>query len=166
MAVKDTKNATVYICNGSDHPALFTETFFTGTPHWIDSAPPDLTDRQRGRILVIVFLIWDASFLTCKFDQIKSLIVVYFFCLKLSSLNYKNAHIWTIGWQAMDATSLIILCEESAFKSLRSLSWSTFYFIGVWFPVSKHSAFERLCCNPLHDIDEISHGHLKLWIFR
>jgi tRNA U34 2-thiouridine synthase MnmA/TrmU len=52
VAAKDVDNATVYVCSGSDHPALYAETFFTGTPHWIDSAPPDLTDRQRGRILV------------------------------------------------------------------------------------------------------------------
>ena len=52
VAAKDVNSATVFVCQGSDHPALYSETFFTGSPHWIDSAPPELTDRQRGRLLV------------------------------------------------------------------------------------------------------------------
>ena len=52
VADKDSENSTVYVCRGPDHPALFTETFFTGPPHWIDLAPPELTDRQRDRTLV------------------------------------------------------------------------------------------------------------------
>ena len=52
---KDAETSTVYVCRGPDHPALYSETFFTGTPHWIDSAPPELTDRQRDRTLVGFF---------------------------------------------------------------------------------------------------------------
>jgi hypothetical protein len=52
VAGKDADNATLYTCRGADHPALYSETFFTGSPHWIDSPPPELTDRQRGRTLV------------------------------------------------------------------------------------------------------------------
>lgn len=51
VADKDVNNKTVLVCFGRDHPALYSETFFTGPPHWIDSAPQELTDRQSDRSL-------------------------------------------------------------------------------------------------------------------
>lgn len=37
--------------------ALYSETFFTGKPHWIDQIPEELTDRKGGRMLVRIFLL-------------------------------------------------------------------------------------------------------------
>jgi len=74
VAEKDLKTKTLYVCSGKDHPgkgidspdnksfhmntyisALYSETFFTGKPHWIDQAPDELSERKGGRLLVTLF---------------------------------------------------------------------------------------------------------------
>ncbi len=51
IADKDGKTNTLYVCSGSDHPALYSENFFTDEPYWIDQAPEELRDRANDQTL-------------------------------------------------------------------------------------------------------------------
>jgi tRNA U34 2-thiouridine synthase MnmA/TrmU len=45
---KDVKNNVLRVCHGKDHPALFSEHFFTGDPHWISGQPDDLRHGAKS----------------------------------------------------------------------------------------------------------------------
>jgi tRNA U34 2-thiouridine synthase MnmA/TrmU len=47
---KDLTTNTVYVCFGEDHPALYSENFFTDNPYWIDQAPDELRDRSKDQV--------------------------------------------------------------------------------------------------------------------
>ncbi len=42
---------TLFVCEGVNHPALFSENFFTDKPHWIDQAPEELSNRSKDQVL-------------------------------------------------------------------------------------------------------------------
>lgn len=46
IAEKDAETQNIYLASGTDHPALFTETFYTDTPHWICSPPTGLSNQS------------------------------------------------------------------------------------------------------------------------
>jgi len=48
---KDVNSNTVYVCEWTDHPSLYSENFFTGDAHWIDEAPDELTNRSKDQTL-------------------------------------------------------------------------------------------------------------------
>ena len=47
---KDKKTNTLYVCQGENHPALFSENFHTDEPYWIDQAPEELSDRSKDQV--------------------------------------------------------------------------------------------------------------------
>ena len=49
---KDKATNTLYVCNGVDHPALYSENFFTDDPYWIDQAPEELSDRSKDQVCI------------------------------------------------------------------------------------------------------------------
>ncbi|XP_064605086.1 mitochondrial tRNA-specific 2-thiouridylase 1-like [Liolophura sinensis] len=42
VADKNIQTHDILVAPGTNHPALFTDSFMTGAPHWIHKAPPDL----------------------------------------------------------------------------------------------------------------------------
>ena len=48
---KDKTTNTVYVCKGSNHPALYCENFHTDEPYWIDHAPEELSNRSQDQTL-------------------------------------------------------------------------------------------------------------------
>ena len=49
---KDVNSNTVYVCEWTDHPSLYSENFFTGDAHWIDEAPDELTNRSKDQVSI------------------------------------------------------------------------------------------------------------------
>ena len=54
VVAKDAAGKRLTVCRGSDHPALFTETFFTGKPHWVSGRQPDAL-RHGSKLLECEF---------------------------------------------------------------------------------------------------------------
>ncbi|XP_023017440.2 mitochondrial tRNA-specific 2-thiouridylase 1 isoform X1 [Leptinotarsa decemlineata] len=52
IAQKDAEKNIIYVAQGTDHPILYTDLFFTGQPHWIHSRPQELV---QGNILECLF---------------------------------------------------------------------------------------------------------------
>ena len=48
---KDLKTNTLFVCNGGEHPALYSENFFTLSPYWIDRAPDELSNRSKDQVI-------------------------------------------------------------------------------------------------------------------
>ena len=46
----DVASNTLYVCFGTDHPALFTEHFHTEKPYWIDQVPDELSNRSKDQV--------------------------------------------------------------------------------------------------------------------
>ena len=47
---KDKTTNTLYVCKGSNHPALYCENFHTEEPYWIDHAPEELSNRSQDQV--------------------------------------------------------------------------------------------------------------------
>lgn len=47
---KDMATNTLYVCRGENHPALYSEYFFTESPYWIDQAPDELSNRRKDQV--------------------------------------------------------------------------------------------------------------------
>ena len=52
---KDAASNDIQVCSEIDHPALYSESFFTLSPHWISGAPEDLTSRACDNTLTCEF---------------------------------------------------------------------------------------------------------------
>lgn len=50
---KDKATNTLYVCKGSNHPALFSENFHTDDPYWIDQAPEELSNRSKDQVRIV-----------------------------------------------------------------------------------------------------------------
>lgn len=48
---KDVSNNRLYVCQGYDHPSLFSDSFHTDNPYWIDRAPEALLNRSKDQTL-------------------------------------------------------------------------------------------------------------------
>lgn len=46
---KDLDSQTIQICFGQHHPALYSQHFYTDTPHWIDNPPNDILNNKSYR---------------------------------------------------------------------------------------------------------------------
>ena len=52
VSSKDAKTNDIMVVRDSHHPALYTETFYTGPPHWIAAPPDGLRSRSISRMQV------------------------------------------------------------------------------------------------------------------
>jgi tRNA-5-taurinomethyluridine 2-sulfurtransferase len=48
VVAKDAATGRIHVAADMDHPALFSESFFTAEPHWISGAPEELSMRSRN----------------------------------------------------------------------------------------------------------------------
>ena len=89
---KDTGTDDIMVVNESQHPALYTETFFTSEPHWIGAPPEGLRSRLSSRQVQTEFRFQNQAPLTpC----------VVSFGMKSTS-----------NWESMDQSSLVVSVAE------------------------------------------------------
>ena len=73
VVAKDAKSNDIQVCSEIDHPALYSDSFFTLSPHWISGPPEDLTSRACDNTFACEFRFQNMSPLTkvCFIVKIK-----------------------------------------------------------------------------------------------
>jgi len=92
VASKNVAKNEILVADDSKHPALYTENFFTASPHWISRAPEQLRSKQSGSSLEAEFRFQNMSPLTR--------------CV----VSYGMAA--TANWECVDQASLIVSTAE------------------------------------------------------
>jgi len=89
---KDLKSNEIKVADDTKHPSLYTENFFTSTPHWIAGAPDQLRSPSSDRTMEAEFRFQNMSPLTqC-----------------VMSFNMSS----TSNWEYLDQSSLVVSTAE------------------------------------------------------
>jgi len=89
---KDLESNEIKVADDTKHPALYTENFFTSSPHWISKAPDQLRFRSSDRSM-------EAEFRFQNMAPLSQCVVSY----SMSS---------TSNWEFMDQNSLVVSVAE------------------------------------------------------
>ncbi|KAF5275073.1 hypothetical protein FQA39_LY07010 [Lamprigera yunnana] len=74
VAKKDVKTNIIYVAQGTDHPALYTESLYTSQPHWISICPEEI---QNGEVLECDFKFQHIeNYIRCQVYKVSSGLIV------------------------------------------------------------------------------------------
>lgn len=94
VSSKDTSSNVIQVCSDSEHPSLYSDSFFTLSPHWISGPPGELSSRACDKTLQCQFRFQNTAVLTnCHI------------CYNMSSTSGGN-------WEYMDKDRLIVATTE------------------------------------------------------
>jgi len=107
VVAKDAANSVIWVASEMDHPALYSDSFFTGSPHWIEGVPPaELLARANDHTMAGEF----------RFQNVAPLTQ----CM----VSFNNSS--TSNWEYVDRNSLIVSIPEPI-KAITPGQFAVFY---------------------------------------